>query len=152
MWNRLPTNWEEGAFLGNGLMGAMVFAPEAAASDEPPRTLAFQLGRTDVTDHRAGKEPILARPRLPIGQLHIQTAGKLTGAQARLSLWDAEWSGTLRTDRGSIQVSSFIHADLAGAGRRADRQRWRARRPLRLPPGAGHQRTAAGPSGATGRG
>jgi hypothetical protein len=103
LWTKLPTRWEEGAFLGNGLLGAMAFAPEE-------RSLAFQLGRADVTDHRKGKEPILARPRLPIGNLVIETAGKLEGAEARLSLWDAEFSGTLRTERGSLEVKSYVHA------------------------------------------
>ena len=58
IWKRLPTKWEEGAFLGNGLIGAMVFATE----DEGRQALAFQLGRTDVTDHRTGVEPMLAAP------------------------------------------------------------------------------------------
>ena len=65
----MPARWEEGAFLGNGLLGAMVFAPEK-------QLLAFQLGRSDVTDHRAGHEPILARPRLPIGRFEVRTAGR----------------------------------------------------------------------------
>jgi alpha-L-fucosidase 2 len=119
-WTRLPTHWEEGAFLGNGLLGAMAFAGEA-------RALAFQLGRTDVTDHRQGKEPILARPRLPIGRLQIETAGTLQGADARLSLWDAEWAGKLRTDRGTLDVRAYVHAtqpvlvvELAGGGGERD--------------------------------
>jgi alpha-L-fucosidase 2 len=105
LWTKLPTHWEEGAFLGNGLVGAMVFA-------SAERTLSFQLGRTDITDHQKGREPILARPRLPVGRLEIQTAGKLEGAEARLSLRDAEWSGTLRTTRGSLELRSYVHATL----------------------------------------
>jgi alpha-L-fucosidase 2 len=119
-WTKLPTRWEEGAFLGNGLVGAMAYADQA-------RALSFQLGRTDVTDHRKGKEPILARPRLPIGRLNIETAGELQGADARLSLWDAEWAGTLRTERGAIQVRAYVHAsrpvlvvELAGSGGERD--------------------------------
>jgi alpha-L-fucosidase 2 len=116
LWSKLPSKWEEGAFLGNGLLGAMVFADQ-------PRALAFQLGHTGVTEHRKVKEPILARPRLPVGRLNVETAGVLEGAQARLSLWDAEWSGTLRTDKGAIEVKSYVHAtqpvlvvELAGSG------------------------------------
>src|SRR5687767_11889755 len=50
VWKRLPTRWSEGAFLGNGLVGAMIFADTAADKDK--RALVFQLGRTDVTDHQ----------------------------------------------------------------------------------------------------
>ena len=110
MWKRLPTKWEEGAFLGNGLLGAMVFATE----DEGRQALAFQLGRTDVTDHRTGVEPMLARPRLPIGRLLLHLDGKPIadgGHDGRLSLWDAEWSGTLRTDAGSVELRSYVHAE-----------------------------------------
>ncbi len=102
--------WEEGAFLGNGLMGAMVFAPE----DEGGQALAFQLGRTDVTDHRTGVEPMLARPRLPIGRLLLHLDGKPLaqgGHDGRLALWDAEWSGTVRTEAGSVELRSYVHAE-----------------------------------------
>ncbi len=105
VWRRPPTRWEEGAFLGNGLLGAMAFAPE-------PRRIDFQLGRSDVTDHQTGREPILARPRLPIGRFEVHTAGELTGAEARLSLWDAEWRATFRTGRGTLGVRSYVHAEL----------------------------------------
>jgi alpha-L-fucosidase 2 len=110
VWKRLPRKWEEGAFLGNGLIGAMVFAPE----DEGGQALAFQLGRTDVTDHRTGVEPMLAVPRLPIGRLLLQLAGKPIadgGHEGRLALWDAEWSGTVRTDEGSVELRSYVHAE-----------------------------------------
>jgi alpha-L-fucosidase 2 len=119
-WMKLPTKWEEGAFLGNGLIGAMAYADQ-------PRALSFQLGRSDVTDHRKGKEPILARPRLPIGRLNLETAGQLQDVDARLSLWDAEWSGTLRTERGTILVRGYVHAarpvlvlEVAGTGGERD--------------------------------
>jgi hypothetical protein len=110
VWKRVPTKWAEGAFLGNGLVGAMVFADTAADADR--RALVFQLGRTDVTDHKKGIEPILARPRMPIGRLEIETAGTLESGEGRLSLWDAEWSGSLRTDRGVLKVKSYVHATL----------------------------------------
>jgi len=119
-WTKLPTKWEEGAFLGNGLLGAMAFATE-------PRALSFQLGRSDVTDHRKHKEPILARPRLPIGRLNVETAGALQGAEGRLSLWNAEWSGKVSTERGAIEVKSYVHAsrpvlvvELSGTGGERD--------------------------------
>jgi alpha-L-fucosidase 2 len=110
IWKRLPTKWEEGAFLGNGLIGAMVFATE----DEGRQALAFQLGRTDVTDHRTGVEPMLAAPRLPIGRLMLYLDGKpvaVGGHEGRLSLRDAEWTGRLRTDAGTIELRSYVHAE-----------------------------------------
>jgi len=104
VWKRTPERWEEGAPLGNGLLGAMVHA-------EDSRALSWELGRTDVVGHRTGLEPILAHPRLPIGRLLLETAGSITGMDARLDLWNAELTGAVTTERGSLRVRSFVHAE-----------------------------------------
>ena len=106
LWKRAPAHWDEGAFLGNGLVGAMVFA-------DGKQSLAWQLGRTDVTDRRDPDkfEPMLARPRLPIGRLRLETAGPLGQTQSRLSLHDAEWTARIITDGGSFGVKSYVHAE-----------------------------------------
>ena len=44
-WSAMPRSWEEGGFLGNGLLGAMVYA----AGD---RHVVWELGRADVIDRR----------------------------------------------------------------------------------------------------
>ncbi len=49
VWKRLPTRWEEGPFLGNGLIGAVMYAPDG--------TLSWQLGRSDL--------PITGPSRIP---------------------------------------------------------------------------------------
>jgi hypothetical protein len=143
VWKRLPTKWEEGAFLGNGLVSAMAYADREQA-------LSFQLGRSDVTDHKKGKEPMLARPRLPIGRLNLNTAGKLQATDGRLSLWDAEWAATLRTEKGQIAVRAYVHADqpvlvieLDGQGGERG-ARFGFEPALRLRAGPGHQRAVAG--------
>ena len=48
VFDTLTTHWEEGAFMGNGLLGAMVFMKDSNA-------LRFEIGRTDVVDHRKEK-------------------------------------------------------------------------------------------------
>ena len=103
VWKKVPRAWKEGAPLGNGLLGAMVFS-------QSPDELVWQLGRTDVTDHQSDTEPIRARPRLPIGHFVLRTKGAITGTDARLDLWNAEWTGRLKTAAGTVEVSSFIHA------------------------------------------
>ena len=56
IWEQLPMQWNEGAFLGNGLVGMMVYA------DSTLNALVFHLGRPDVTDHR--KAPYRKTPHL----------------------------------------------------------------------------------------
>jgi len=94
VWTRVPDRWEAGAFLGNGLMGANVYATPDGKS------LMWRIGRSDV---------VYRGSRIPIGDLVLKTAGTLRGARLRLDLWNAELRGTLTTDRGEIQVRSFTH-------------------------------------------
>jgi hypothetical protein len=96
IWNRPPDRWESGAFMGNGLLGATLFATEDGAA------LKWHIGRTDVVDRGS---------RIPIGDLTLKTVGELTGADLRLDLWNAETTGTIKTSRGEIGVRTFTHAD-----------------------------------------
>jgi hypothetical protein len=95
VWEKLPAQWHEGAFLGNGLLGAMIYLSEDGKS------LRWDLGRSDVTDRSA---------RIPLGTLTLQTVGTLQGGTMRLDLWNAQVTGTLRTDCGEIRFASLTHA------------------------------------------
>src|SRR5207247_2581353 len=48
--------------------------------------------------------------RLPIGDLTLSTSGDVTGVSLRLSLWDAQLSGTVTTTRGVLDLLAFVHA------------------------------------------
>lgn len=110
VWTKLPNNWMESPFIGNGLMGSMLFLNE-------DNQLIIQIGRSDVQDHRAQANKARAgkilpdQSRLPIGHFVLKTEGNLTGCQLRLNLWDAEISGTLITDLGKIDLTVFIHSE-----------------------------------------
>jgi alpha-L-fucosidase 2 len=107
VWDSLPTAWDAGAFLGNGLLGAMIYSDKTCP-------LRWDIGRSDVTDHRGkpGESPNVCfdRARLPIGHFVLEPVGKPTGGTMRLILWDAESRGTLTTDQGRITWRSFVHA------------------------------------------
>src|SRR6266516_2969963 len=90
VWDRLPTGWGESAFIGNGRLGATIDARDGA--------LGWTINRTDVVHDQS---------RYPIGRVILKTAGAAQGGTARLTLWDAEASGTLTTDRGEVRWRSF---------------------------------------------
>ncbi|HEY6156817.1 MAG TPA: hypothetical protein VIV88_05150 [Gemmatimonadales bacterium] len=90
VWDRLPTGWGESAFIGNGRLGATIDARDGA--------LGWTINRTDVVHDQS---------RYPIGRVVVKTAGAVQGGTARLTLWDAEASGTLTTDRGAVRWRSF---------------------------------------------
>ena len=93
VWDRLPARWHEGAFVGNGLVGSMIYTSD--------RGLGWDVGRSDVTDRGS---------RLAIGRFTLITQGDVVGGTMRLSLWDAEAAGIVKTTRGEIRFRSFTHA------------------------------------------
>ena len=81
VWERLPENYFEGAFVGNGLLGAIVFRDSIRTN-----SLCFEIGRTDIYDHREGAPAHQEGSRLPIGQALLTPVGKITGAKLRTAV------------------------------------------------------------------
>lgn len=103
MWERMPEDYFEGAFVGNGLFGAIIFK-----DDLKPNTLRFEIGRADVYDHRTdGTRLGHARIRLPIGQLLLTPVGAVTKTTLRTDLWNGEVRGTLETTAGTLTFRCF---------------------------------------------
>src|SRR5256885_1269128 len=93
VWDRLPTRWGESAFIGNGRLGATI--------DAPGGVLGWTINRTDFVHDQS---------RFPIGRVVVKTTGTVQRGDARLTLWDAETSGTVTTDRGEVRWRSFAAA------------------------------------------
>ncbi len=76
-------------------------------------TIRLQVFRADVHDHRddAFRWPAYSRARLQIGHFSLNPVGKLTGCDWRKDLWNAELTGTIKTDKGEIHVRHFTHAE-----------------------------------------
>ena len=107
VWDRLPKAWDEGPFLGNGMMGAMLYYDEAAGA------IRIDLGRSDVQDHRTPlRSSGYDRARLPIGHFLLRTHGKMIDrTEMRLKLHDAMLTGTVQTDSGVIAIRAYVHSD-----------------------------------------
>ncbi len=99
IWETLPKQFDEGAFLGNGLLGTTIYR-------DGDNRLRFEMGRADVTEHRRDNN------RLPIGGLMLETVGKIQDGTMRLDLWNAEVRGNVTTDKGTLQFRAFIHTDV----------------------------------------
>jgi hypothetical protein len=103
VWNSIPKNYFEGAYVGNGLLGTILYKDAAK-----PNTIRFEIGRTDVYDHRTGATNIYERCRLPIGQLLLTSAGNVVKANFRTHLWDAEITGEIETSAGRISLLCYV--------------------------------------------
>src|SRR6266536_303402 len=104
VWTRAPTNFYQSAFLGTGGLAASFYQTGTA------KRLSLRLGDSRVRDHQNTGGTNFGNARLPIGDLVFNTAGDVTGVDLRLSLWNAELSGTVTTTRGVLSVRAYVHA------------------------------------------
>jgi hypothetical protein len=95
VWESLPKAWHEAAFIGNGLVGATIYA-------EGDNALQWDVGRSDVTDRGN---------RLAIGRFALLPAGAAPAGTMRLDLWNAEARGVLKTDAAEVAWRSLTHAE-----------------------------------------
>ena len=104
VWDTMPGDYFEAPFVGNGLLGTIVFKDNLQ-----PNTLRFEIGRTDVYDHRSKDLPIAHYGgRIPIGQLLLSTAGQIKDINLRTDLWNAEIRGIIQTTLGQISFRCFV--------------------------------------------
>lgn len=112
VFEELPLQWNEGAFVGNGQVGMMMYA---TLKDN---RIDFHIGRQDVTDHRkapdkktsmgvAGASVMYDFPRLDIGRMALRPVGKILSGTLRQDLWNAEIRGTIVTDLGTITLRAY---------------------------------------------
>lgn len=106
--NNLPTDWTNGPFMGNGLLGTVIYTvPDSNA-------IRFDIGRTDYEDHRDSTQLGFAMrtPRLPIGYFLLKPVGQIQANSAmRLDLYNAETVADIFTNKGSIHFKAYIHTE-----------------------------------------
>jgi alpha-L-fucosidase 2 len=101
IWDKMPADYYEGPFVGNGLLGTVIFK-----DDKQPNTLRFEIGRVDVYDHRTkGAHPV---GRLPIGQLLLTPVGEIKTINLRTDLWNAEIRGEITTASGTLKLRCYV--------------------------------------------
>ncbi|MGJ8655430.1 MAG: glycosyl hydrolase family 95 catalytic domain-containing protein [Akkermansiaceae bacterium] len=112
VWNKLPKQWKESPFLGNGEQGTMIYQTD-------PNTLRWTVGCSAAHDHRPLEDDdfseknvtVLNRGRHFIGHLELKSPQKLTSGKAHLDLWNAEATGTLNASSGKAEWTSIVHAN-----------------------------------------
>ncbi|MDL2256260.1 hypothetical protein LJC38_06720, partial [Parabacteroides sp. OttesenSCG-928-K15] len=95
VWDQMPVDYFEAPFVGNGLLGALLYKP-----DNNP--LRLDIGSMDVVEHRKNKEisSVVNNGRLPVGFFELATSYKIRKTTGRLDLYNAETSFSLETDSG----------------------------------------------------
>lgn len=87
-WTSLPTRWENGVALGNGVAGVVWHAtPE-------DNRLDFRFARRSADDAAA----------LELGRLILRPTGWLLEGEARTDLWNAEANARVETNLGLLRL------------------------------------------------
>ena len=107
VWTQIPTFWDEGPFLGNGMLGALIYV------DSQSGRLHIKPGRTDIYDNRPLEnysimDKQFAQGRLQLGPVELSTRGRVTGCNLRLSLYDATLSGRIVTESCWVDMTAWI--------------------------------------------
>lgn len=116
VWEQLPYQWNEGAFLGNGIVGTVIYV------DSVDNSLTLQICRPDVTDHRKvrnGKTSLGEKDanvmfdfcRLDVGKFKLFPCSKITGGKMSLDIYNGVASGTLMTKDGLIEWHAYTPYD-----------------------------------------
>lgn len=111
-WTRFPKKWDEAPFLGNGEQGTLLYQLNK-------RTLRWDVGCSAAHDHRPFEKDdlseknvvVLNRGRLFIGHIEVRSPVDLKAMTGRLSLWDAQASGTFTAQRGIARWKTLVHAN-----------------------------------------
>ncbi|MFI1213418.1 glycosyl hydrolase family 95 catalytic domain-containing protein [Streptomyces sp. NPDC020802] len=105
VWRRMPKTWYEGPYLGNGFLGSGIYAEPGRETE----AVRFNVQHSEVQDHRPQFGSLFGLARLPIGHFTLEPVGTITSLDWRLGLRDAELTGTLTTDRGTLTIRALVH-------------------------------------------
>ena len=107
VWEEMPLQWNEGAFVGNGQIGMMIYI------NKDDNNITFHIGRSDVTEHRKapnkktslgviGANGFTDFTRFDIGKMTLKPSGRILSCSIRQNLWDAEIKADFVTESGTI--------------------------------------------------
>jgi len=111
VWGSIPNRWDQAPFLGNGEQGTMMYGINQS-------TLRWDVGCSAAHDHRPFEKDdlsekhveVLNRGRHFIGHLRVELPEEIQGGQARLDLWNAEATGSVRSGKGEMSWRTLVHA------------------------------------------
>lgn len=103
LWTRTPRDWVEAPWLGNGLIGCILW--------QEGERLRLQVFRRDVEDHRGFEYGYVGytRSRLQIGSFYHPLDGSIKSCHWRLILHRAALIGEIVTESGRLSIDLFVH-------------------------------------------
>ncbi len=105
VWDSLPGEWYDAAFMGNGTLGTMVYKPTSQ------NALRFDFCNAEIHDQRMEGNMLFRKPRLLSGHFELAPVGKVVSGTMHLNIWNAATDVSLKTTKGTIMLRCWVHAD-----------------------------------------
>jgi hypothetical protein len=103
VWNNnLDSSFFHGAFIGNGVQGAMITQDNKNASG-----IRMMLGHYKAVAHNYISGVDMCDSRVFIGDIVIQPTGTATLQTMRMNIWNGETTGTISTNKGEINWTAI---------------------------------------------
>jgi len=103
VWNNnLDSSFFHGAFIGNGVQGAMITQDTKNSSG-----IRMMLGHYKAVAHNYISGVDMCDSRVFIGDIVIQPIGSATLQTMRMNIWNGETTGTISTNKGEISWTAI---------------------------------------------
>jgi alpha-L-fucosidase 2 len=102
LWTEIDDDFYNGAFIGDGIQGAMIMEDE-----DDPDGLRMLMGHYQAIAHQTISGWEYANSRLFCGDIRLLPVGRAQSRTMRLDLWNGEARGTIETTRGSLSWSAL---------------------------------------------
>ncbi len=105
IWEILPEYWYESAYMGNGMLGLMIYK-------EPGQNyIRLETGNCSVHDHKAGSD-LFAIPRLLTGHFALHPEGTIVNGTMHLDIWNAETKAEITTTKEESSVCTPMYTPM----------------------------------------
>ena len=105
-WDKPSSYFFDGAFIGDGIQGATIFAESDHSSN-----IRMLMGRYDVVEHSKIEEVEYCMPRLYVGSITIEPAKTPEKSTMELNLWDGETFGEITTDEETVNWVATVERE-----------------------------------------
>ncbi len=102
VWEEIDTDFYNGAFIGDGIQGAMIMQDESNTNG-----IRMLMGHYQAIAHYSISGWEYCDSRVYAGNIFIHPEGTAVSQTMRLNVWDGEASGVITTDKGRLSWRAF---------------------------------------------
>jgi alpha-L-fucosidase 2 len=106
-WDKIDTDFYNGAFIGDGIQGAMIMRDE-----KNPDGIRMLLGHYKAITHYTVHKWEYCQSRVYAGNIIVDPAGTAAQQTMSMDIFNGEVNGTIKTDKGNLAWNVFDDREL----------------------------------------